>query len=79
MQERHLNSEGFRKIIDEITRIQNELDNYKRVKDYWDSFYGEGLEIANWHLNGSTEPFETFWESAEDIFRNNNKEFAKQN
>lgn len=60
-----ITSDGLRKAIDEIIRLQNERDAYKRVKDYWDSLFGQGLEIVNWHLNGDTEPFETFWESAE--------------
>lgn len=35
-------------------------------KDYFDDLYGEGLEIANWHLNGELEPFDSFYESAND-------------
>ena len=38
------------------------LINFKK---YWDSLYGQGLEIANWHLNGTTEPFDNFFDSAE--------------
>ena len=30
------------------------------------SFYGQGLEVANWHLNGSTEPFDNFIEDNSD-------------
>lgn len=33
-------------------------------KQYFDELYGDGLEIANWHLNGDLEPFDTFYESA---------------
>jgi len=27
------------------------------------SFYGKGLEVANWHLNGDLEPLDHFFES----------------
>lgn len=33
-------------------------------KKYFDELYGEGLEVANWHLNGDLEPFDNFYESA---------------
>lgn len=33
-------------------------------KKYFDDMYGQGLEVANWHLNGDLEPFDTFYESA---------------
>lgn len=33
-------------------------------KKYFDKLYGEGLEVANWHLNGDLEPFDNFYESA---------------
>lgn len=56
------------KLLAENRRLETELEKYKRVKNYWDDLYGEGLEIANWHLNGDTEPFDSFWESAENEF-----------
>jgi hypothetical protein len=34
------------------------------------SHYGTGLEVANWHMNGTTEPFDNFiegWELAETL------------
>ena len=33
-------------------------------KEYFDSLYGQGLEIANYHLNGDLEPFDNFYDSA---------------
>ena len=33
-------------------------------KKYFDDLYGEGLEVANWHLNGDLEPFDNFYENA---------------
>lgn len=35
-----------------------------KFKEYFDELYGEGLEVANWHLNGELEPFDNFYESA---------------
>ena len=33
-------------------------------KEYFKDLYGQGLDIANWHQNGETEPFDNFYESA---------------
>ena len=33
-------------------------------KECFDDLYGQGLEIINWHMNGETEPFDNFYESA---------------
>jgi hypothetical protein len=49
------------KIIEEQ---QAEIDRLKRFKAYFDDLYGDGLEVANWHLNGKLEPFDNFYESA---------------
>lgn len=35
-----------------------------RFKEYFDELYGQGLEVANWHQNGATEPFDSFYDSA---------------
>lgn len=35
-----------------------------RFKMYFDELYGQGLEVANWHLNGDLEPFDNFYEAA---------------
>ncbi|MCY9738202.1 hypothetical protein M5X17_31405, partial [Paenibacillus alvei] len=35
-----------------------------RFKEYFDELYGQGLEVANWHMNGKTEPFDSFYDSA---------------
>ena len=42
----------------------NDYVKLKRFKEYFDDLYGQGLEIANWHQNGSLEPFDNFYESA---------------
>lgn len=35
-----------------------------RFKEYFDELYGQGLEVANWHMNRDTEPFDSFYDSA---------------
>ena len=49
------------KIVEEQ---QAEIDRLKRFKAYFDDLCGDGLEVANWHLNGKLEPFDNFYESA---------------
>ncbi len=48
--------------------VIDSLHAHQRCKAYWDSLYGQGYEIANWHYNGTTEPFDNFWEAAEEEF-----------
>ena len=38
--------------------------DYKKFYEYFKDLYGTGLEVANWHLNGNTEPFDNFFDSA---------------
>ena len=45
---------------------KNELKSLKEFKSYFEELYGQGLEVANWHQNGDTEPFDSFFESALD-------------
>jgi hypothetical protein len=57
------------KLLDTRERGREELekrvDELGRFKSYWDALYGQGLEVANWHKNGDLEPFDSFYESAE--------------
>lgn len=39
-------------------------------KRYFDGLYGQGLEVANWHMNGATEPFDGFYDSAMEEYEN---------
>ena len=50
----------------------SELEKLQRFYDYWKDFYGQGLEIANWHLNGDLEPFDYFYENAINYMENKN-------
>ena len=62
-------------ILDADTRELNALRNFKQ---YFDSLYGQGLEVANWHMNGNFESFDNFYDSAmaeyDAILNNNIKE-----
>lgn len=42
-------------------------------KRYFDGLYGQGLEVANWHMNGATEPFDGFYDSAMEEYENERK------
>jgi hypothetical protein len=36
-------------------------------KSYFQSLYGTGLEVANWHENGDLESFDNFYENALEV------------
>jgi hypothetical protein len=52
---------GIMEYIDDAIVLLEEISAFK---EYFDELYGQGLEIANWHMNGSLEPFDNFYESA---------------
>lgn len=47
----------------ERVRLEEEalIKAYEELKALW-SFYGQGLTVANWHMNGATEPLDSFFE-----------------
>lgn len=47
-------------------KIEEAISPYKEFYNYFNSLYGEGLRVANWHLNGDLEPFDNFFEHAEN-------------
>lgn len=47
-----------------FNEVKAELDKLNKFKAYFDSLYGEGLEIKGWHLNGDLESFDNFYDSA---------------
>lgn len=71
---------------DVYSRQCSELDAYKeigtveecreakRFKEYFDELYGIGLEVANWHQNGDTEPFDNFYDAAIDWSEQNERD-----
>ena len=52
----------------EVDRLEKEIKALLAFKDYFSDLYGHGLEIANWHENGTLEPFDNLYESAEDEY-----------
>jgi hypothetical protein len=52
------------KTLQIIEEQQAEIEKLKKFKSYFDSLYGYGLEVINWHLNGELEPFDNFYDSA---------------
>ena len=55
----------YRKLLNEATGLRGEVRRLQAFYDYFSELHGTGLEVANWHLNGETEPFDEFFESAE--------------
>ena len=58
------------KIVDRLAAYEDtglepdELEKLVAFKEYFDALYGQGLQIANWHMNGDLEPFDSFYEEA---------------
>ncbi len=46
------------------------LKSLSAFKEYFDGLYGQGLDVANYHLNGATEPFDNFYDSAMEEYEN---------
>ncbi|WP_078392040.1 hypothetical protein [Shouchella patagoniensis] len=53
-------------LFDEVQRLKEENEKLKAFRDYFDELYGDGLEVANWHLNGDLEPLDNFIDSAKE-------------
>lgn len=51
-------------LADKVREQQKEIQSLKAFYDYFAELYGDGLEVANWHLNGDLEPFDDFFENA---------------
>jgi hypothetical protein len=49
-----------------IAQMDKDIKGLKFFYDYFSELYGDGLEVANWHQNGDLEPFDNFFESAEE-------------
>lgn len=48
-----------------LEELSKENTVLKAYKDYFVDCYGQGYEVANYHLNGDLEPLDTFLDSAE--------------
>ena len=51
-----------------VEKLEKELKALRAFKSYFGELYGTGLEVANWHQNGSTEEFDNFFDAAEDEY-----------
>ena len=60
----HLESAGI--IADAIALLKAQ----NAFVEYFAGLYGKGLEVANWHLNGTMEPLDNFYESAMEEYEN---------
>ena len=47
-------------VLEDALSLLRELIAFK---EYFDDLYGTGLEVANWHMNGALEPFDSFYDS----------------
>ena len=66
------------RMLDELLQYREigtveECRKAKRFKEYFDELYGIGLEVANWHQNGDTEPFDNFYDAAIDWSEQNER------
>lgn len=50
--------------------VTKRLKALSAFKSYFDSLYGQGLDVVNYHLNGATEPFDNFYDSAMEEYSN---------
>lgn len=67
------------RMLDELLQYREigtveECRKAKRFKEYFDELYGIGLEVANWHQNGDTEPFDNFYDAAIDWSEQNERD-----
>ena len=53
-------------LAEKVKQQDKEIKNLKAFYNYFRELYGEGLEIANWHMNDALEPFDNFFDSAEE-------------
>lgn len=44
--------------------MRETLEKAREALDYWRELYGIGLEVLNWHMNGNTEPFDSFYDNS---------------
>jgi hypothetical protein len=46
-----------------LIRLERGYEAERIVDDIWAMFYGQNLQVANWHRNGDLEPIDKFFES----------------
>ena len=60
----NIRGNDYRVMRNRAVKAEKDSDKLRAFKSYFDELYGEGLEVANYHLNGALEPFDNFYESA---------------
>lgn len=53
-------NEVLRLVVD----ASDALKRFAHFYAYWADLYGTGLQVNGWHLNGESEPFDNFYDSA---------------
>jgi GTPase involved in cell partitioning and DNA repair len=46
-------------------KSQQKVERLEKFYNYFSELYGQNLQIANWHQNDTLEPFDDFFDSAE--------------
>lgn len=46
--------------------LEKKTNKLQAFYDHMKKLYGQGLEVANWHLNDDLESFDSFFDSAEE-------------
>ena len=49
-----------------LEKLNKENTALKAYKDYFTDCYGQGYEVANYHLNGDLEPLDSFIDGAQE-------------
>lgn len=68
--ENFVNALELSEIQEQVKSLTAENFALKAYKDYFTDMYGEGYEVANYHLNGDLEPFDNFLDGAEAEYNN---------
>lgn len=51
-----------------LDKLSKENDSLKAYKNYFADCYGQGYEVANYHLNGDLEPLDSFIDGAQQEY-----------
>jgi hypothetical protein len=46
--------------------LEKKVERLEKFYNYFSELYGQNLQIANWHQNDELEPFDSFFDSAEE-------------
>ncbi len=51
-------------VLSLLVNASDTIKNFMRFYIYWTELYGTGLQVNGWYLNGESEPFDSFYDSA---------------